>query len=41
MCQRTDSKIDKHPVFLAGGSPVDRGAWQATVHGVPQTPLGN
>ena len=22
------------PVFLTGGNPMDRGAWQATVHGV-------
>ena len=31
------------PVFLPGESPMDRGAWQATVHGVAksQTRLSN
>ena len=28
------------PVFLPGESPVDRGAWQATVHGVEKSKTG-
>ena len=26
-----------HPSILAWGTPMDRGAWSATVHGVPKS----
>ena len=38
-----EEEIATHSSFLAWRSPMDRGAWQATVHGVTknQTQLGN
>ena len=34
---RSPGEGDPTPVFLPGENPMDRGAWQATVHGVTKS----